>query len=78
MLRMGTTNSMSGAFHVAFSSCWTGVEIFEYQFLRQVRTPFQESLSNCFEERRYLWIAQLLVGKFNPVCSGFGRMREQC
>ncbi len=64
----GASDSLAWTFHMAFGRGWAWVQVFEDQFLGDVRAPFEETFLSCFEECRYLGVAQQLVCKFDLVC----------
>jgi hypothetical protein len=75
-LGSGATETMSGAFHVAFRCGGAWVEVFKYQSLFHVRAPFEEPLAYGFEKGGDAWVAQRLVCKLDGIGACTDRMRE--
>ena len=76
LLRRCTFNTVSRSLHMTFCSGWAGIEVFCNQRFADIRTPFEVSPSNSFEELRYFRTTQCLMCKLYLVDTLGNRVRE--
>ena len=58
------SNALLRALHVSFCCCRTWVQACCHQFWIEIGAPFEEPSMHSFQEGRYCWITQRLVGEF--------------
>jgi hypothetical protein len=63
-------------FHMPFCHCETWVQVLCHYLPIEIRTPFEETLSDSFYEGGDFGIAQQLVCKFDGVSTGLHGVHE--
>jgi hypothetical protein len=75
------SDALLRALHVSFCCCRTWVQVCCHQFWIEIGAPFEEPSTHSFQEGRYCWITQRLVGEFYGVGSsalGVWECRHLC